>query len=326
MKGEALEEKPLVSIVVSVYNHARYIGECLRSIAAQKIDFPIEVLVADDCSPDGTADVLRALEPELPNFFTFILREQNLGAVKNGEDLYAQATGKYLVDLEGDDFWTYSGKLQAQVDFLEDHPEYSAVYTLCTVVGADSKPNGEEYPQCPFDEYTFRDYFYSRLPGQSGTLVCRREQYVSMREEFMGMRTFDFYPGDRRNAFLFLVAGKVRCIQESWSAYRHVASGGTSYSSTVTFNDSYAVNEVQFGKTLVAYACLHGSEEALETAKKTYYRTYLKWALDKRSSLKLGDCLRELKGERHWSSYLIAPVQWYAVLGTRMLRGMPVDL
>ncbi|MBX9033634.1 glycosyltransferase family 2 protein [Gordonibacter massiliensis (ex Traore et al. 2017)] len=321
-----MEEKPLVSIVVSVYNHARYIEECLRGIAAQTVDFPIEVLVADDCSPDGTADVLRALEPELPNTFTLILREQNLGAVKNGEDLYARATGKYLVDLEGDDFWTYEGKLQAQVEFLEGNPEYSAVYTRCTVVGADSKPNGEEYPQCSHDEYTFKDYFYSCLPGQSGTLVCRREQYVSMREEFMGMRTYEFYPGDRRNAFLFLVAGKVRCIQENWSAYRHVTSGGSSYSSTVALDDAYALNEVRFGETLVAYAQLRGDEEAVKAAKKTYYRTYLKWACDGRSSLKLGACLRELMGERNRLSYLASPVQWYAVLGTRMLMGKPVDL
>lgn len=61
-----MEEQPLVSIVISVYNHSRYIEECLRGILMQKVDFPYEVLVGDDCSPDGTADVLCRLRPSSP--------------------------------------------------------------------------------------------------------------------------------------------------------------------------------------------------------------------------------------------------------------------
>lgn len=318
---------PLVSIVVTAYNHASYIEECLRSILMQKVSFAYEVLVGEDCSPDGTADVLRRLRPEFPDTFQFFLRERNLGAVKNGEDLYARARGKYLIGLEGDDFWTYDGRLQAQVDFLESRPEYSAVYTRCTVVGEDSNPNGEEYPQCPFDEYSFNEYFYSRLPGQTGTCLCRREQYFASRDEFMALKTFGSYPGDRRNAFLYLCDGKVRCIQESWSAYRHVVKKtSSSYCATVTFDDAYARNEVLFGRALVDFARQRDNARALRVAERTYFRLYLKWALDKRSSIKLGDCLRELMARPHRLSNLLAPLQWYAVLGWRAVRGIPVDL
>ena len=323
-----MEETPLVSVVVSCSNHANYIEECLRGIAMQRVDFPYEVYVGDDHSPDGSAEVLKRLKDELPSNFTFILREQNLGALGNGEDLYARARGKYLVHIEGDDFWTYDGRLQAQVDFMEAHPEYTAVYTRCTVVGEDSKPNGEEYPQCPYDDYSFREFFYSRMPGQSGTLLCLRELYLASRDEFMQMGHYGYYPGDRRNAFLFLVNGKVRCMQEDWAAYRHVVKKGASnYSSRVKFNDKYARTEVAYAKTLVKYAELHGTPEAVMTAKKTYYRFFLKWASDKRSSLRLSDCLHELMAEpRYRLRFLLAPLQWYAVLGFRRLRGIPVDL
>ena len=319
---------PLVSVLVSVYNHRNYIEECLRGILSQKVDFEYEVYVGEDCSPDGTAEVLERLRPEFPDNFHFILREKNLGAVKNGEDLYTRARGKYLVDLEGDDFFTYEGKLQAQVDYLETHPECSATYTHCVVVGEDSSPNGERYPECPNETYCFKDFFYSRLPGQSGTLVCRREQYINARTAFMDMREFDFYPGDRRNAFLFLCMGVVHVFQEPWSAYRHVKKkGSTSYSSTVRFDDAYARNEVGYGRTLVSYAQKYGSEEALLYARRTYYRLLLKWGMDRRSSVRLVDALRQLKHEPSGKlDMLFAPIRWYFVLAFRMLRGIPIDL
>ena len=323
-----MSDAPLVSVVVSVYNHASYIERCLASVASQKVSFDYEVIVGDDCSPDGTADVLRRLAPTLPGNFQIICRERNLGAVKNGEDLYARARGKYLVDLEGDDFFTYEGKLEAQVSYMESHPNCSATYTHCVVVGEDSRPNGEKYPQCPHETYDFREYFYSRLPGQSGTLVCRREQYLSMRDEFMAIRDYGFYPGDRRNAFLFLCAGDVHVFCRPWSAYRHVRkAGSTSYSATVTFDDAYARDAVGFGRTLVRYAELHGTQEAVRCAKLTYYRLFLKWGADRRSSLRLGDALRELMAEPTGRlGYLLAPLRWRAVLGSRVLRGMSVDL
>lgn len=318
--------EPLVSVLVSVYNHRNYIEECLRSILAQRVSFDYEVLVGEDCSPDGTAEVLKGLRSEFPDSFQFILREENLGAVKNGEDLYARARGKYLVDLEGDDFFLSEGKLQVQVDYLEAHPECSATYTHCIVVGEDSAPNGERYPECPNETYTFKDYFYSRLPGQSGTLVCRREQYITARSSFMGIKEFDFYPGDRRNAFIFLCLGTVRVFCEPWSAYRHVKKEGrTNYSSTVKFDETYAQNEVGFGRTLVAYAQRYGTEEALLCAKRTYYRFLLKWGMDSRSSVRLVDALRELKCEPSGKlDMLFAPLRWYLVLGFWMLRGIPV--
>ena len=280
-----MDNTPLVSIVISVYNHSKYIEECLRGILMQKVDFPYEVFVGDDHSPDGTADVLRRLRPEFPENFHFILREQNVGAVKNGEDLYSRANGKYLVDMEGDDFWTYDRKLQTQVDYLEAHPDCSVAYTHCVVVGEDSKPNGETYPQCPFETYTFKEFLYSRLPGQSGTLVCRRQQYLDARTTFMEMKHFGGKP--------------IRMAR----------------------------NEVGYGQTLVEYAELYGSPEAIKTAKKTYYRVFLKWALDKRSSVQMSDFWAALKKEPKGKVGLfLSYAQWCVVLEARKLSGKAVDL
>lgn len=316
---------PLLSVVVPVYNHAPYIEECLRSIAAQEVDFPMEVIVGEDGSTDGTREVLRRLEPELPDCFRIVYREKNLGAVGNGEDLYARARGRYLAELEGDDFYLDPRKLQTQVDFLESHPDYVACYTNCVVVGADSRPNGERYPECPDDDYSFREYFYWCLPGQTGTVVVRREEYLSSRREFLELRRYRAYAGDRRNSFVLLTRGRVRCIQEPMSAYRHIRSGGSSHSATLRKDRRYAENEVGFGRTLVAYAELHGDAEALRTAKMTCYRMRLRWCHGPNRVESLGSVLRDALAEKDGRlAYATAPLRWYAGLLARVLRGRAI--
>lgn len=320
--------RPDVSILVTVYNHERFIEHCLRSIALQQTGFSYEVLVGEDCSTDGTRPLLKSLEDKLPENFVFLYRRHNFGAVPNGRDLYVRARGRYFAGLEGDDFWIYEGKLQRQVAFLESHPDYSATYTNCLVVGEDGEPNGERYPQCLEEEYSWREYFYSCMPGHHGTLVCRWPEFLAAYREFDRMAEYDSYPGDRRNAFLFLTLGRVRCIQERWSSYRHVVKkGAANYSSTVVFDESYARNEIGFGRSLVKWAKLHGSKEARRIARRTYWRFLLKWSFDSRvKSYRLSDALRELMKESDWLSLALAPLQWYAVLGLRALRGRPVDL
>lgn len=316
---------PLLSVVVPVYNHAPYIEECLRSIAAQEVSFPMEVLVGEDGSTDDTRVVLRRLEGELPACFTIIYRERNLGAVGNGEDLYARARGRYLAELEGDDFYLDPHKLQRQVDFLEAHPDYVACYTNCLVVGADSRPNGERYPECPHEDYSFREYFYWCLPGQTGTVVTRREEYLSSRAEFLRLRRYDAYAGDRRNSFVLLTRGRVRCIQERMSAYRHIRRGGSSHSATLRKDRRYAENEVGFGRTLVAYAELHGGPEALRVAKMTCYRMRFRWCHGPNRVEPARAVVRDALGEGGDAlACLTAPLRWYAGLLARVLRGRAI--
>ena len=52
-------EKCKVSVLCTAYNHEKYIRDALEGFVSQKTDFPFEVLVNDDCSSDGTADIIR---------------------------------------------------------------------------------------------------------------------------------------------------------------------------------------------------------------------------------------------------------------------------
>lgn len=318
-------DKPVISIIVTVYNHERYIERCLRGIAMQKCDYPFEVFIGEDCSPDNTREVLKRIEPEFPSNFHFLYREHNLGD-ENNTDLLRRCTGKYLAICEGDDFWTYDRKLQEQVSFLEQHPDYSASFHHCVVVGADSEPNGEKYPDCLSEDYSFKEYFYCTMPGQTASFMVRREQYEAEKRRFLECKLFDRYPEDRRNAFILLSIGKVKVFQGAWSAYRHIVSGGTSYSSRVKIDEAYARNEVLFGKTLIAYAEQIGNERALHAAKRFYYRVLLKWSVGNVRISSLKDSLREVLSEKGSLGYLFSVIQWYTVLGMRSLLGRGVTL
>ena len=317
-------DQPLLSVLISVYNHERYIEECLRSIAAQKTTFDFEVLVGEDCSPDNSRQILKDLEPSLPDNFTILYREHNMGAVKNGEDLYARARGKYLVDFEGDDYMLYDHKFQEQVDFLEAHPEYSAIFTNVLVVDEDSQPLKEGYPQCAKEDYSYRENFYSFLPGQSGTSVCRRQDYFDARDNFMALKTYDFYPGDRRNAFMFLTMGKVRCVQENWSAYRHVIKGGSSYSATLKKDQKFARNEVEFGRTLVAYAKKYGDQEAQDWANLNFYRFRLRHCFSSAKIEPFSAIWKDAQKEQHSAALICSYLRWGIVLVSRLLRGQTI--
>ena len=328
MQGVVLDT-PVVSIVVTTYNHERYIERCLRSIAAQECSYPFEVLVGEDCSPDGTREVLKRIEAELPDNFKIFYREKNMGVHghnSNSDDLVRRTRGTYLASCEGDDFWTDPHKLQKQVDFLEAHPEYVACFHHCTVVGADSQPNGEKYPDCLDEEYSFKEFFYITMPGQLASMLCRREPYLQAKERYLALQRYKNYAPDRRNAFILLCAGKVRCMQEEMSAYRHITTEGTSHSATFAYTKDFATNEVQYGQTLVDYATAYASPEALDAAKETWYRVRFRWCHGKNKVTKLGEILRDLTHERRPLWLGLSWARWYAVLAWRMATGRSVVL
>lgn len=116
----------LVSICSITYNQVHYIRQCLDGFLMQKTNFKFEIIIHDDCSTDGTTDIIREYAEKYPNIVPII---QTVNQYQNGNKrilasfVYPKVRGKYIALCEGDDYWVDPLKLQKQVDFLESHPE-----------------------------------------------------------------------------------------------------------------------------------------------------------------------------------------------------------
>lgn len=110
-----------VQVVCVTYNQKDYIEEALKSFVMQKTNFGFEVLVGDDCSTDGTSEIVAAYAQKYPDIIKHIRRTPNMGPLENFMDLCDRVTSKYAAFCDGDDFWTDENKLQKQYDFMESN-------------------------------------------------------------------------------------------------------------------------------------------------------------------------------------------------------------
>lgn len=230
-----------LSIYVATYNHEKYIKKALDSIFSQKTDYFFEVIVGEDCSTDNTKMILQKYEREHPHYINngclkVIYRNHNMynEIPNNVFDLISKCKGKYIIALEGDDFWIDNNKLQFQIDFLENNPQYVAVAHDCIVVDEESKIIDEKYPGCNDEEYTLKHFMSNKFPGQT-TTVMYRNIYNSNQID-VNVFNKGLMPGDKLRNFILLTVGKIRCFPDKMSAYRHITSSGDSWSAKYHYN------------------------------------------------------------------------------------------
>lgn len=123
------ENASVANILIITYNHAAYIEQAVLSVVHQETNFAYTINVLDDCSTDGTTEIVRRLAGQFPDKINLIVNERNIGRTVTQRNFYRgfrSLKGKYIGILEGDDYWSSTKKLQKQVDFLDEHPEYSA--------------------------------------------------------------------------------------------------------------------------------------------------------------------------------------------------------
>lgn len=186
---------PVVSVVMITYGHEKFIREAIEGVLKQETEFQIELIVADDHSPDSTRKVVENILNVHPqgHLVNYTRHGQNKGMMPNFIWALKQATGKYIALCEGDDYWTSSHKLQTQFNYMESHPNCAFCFHKVKELGADGlhedKLNVQHKEQFHLKEILTKNYahtpsillraeqltippfFYSAMPGDH-TLQC----------------------------------------------------------------------------------------------------------------------------------------------------------
>lgn len=137
-----MESKPLVSVVMITYGHEHFIREAIEGVLMQKCAFEVELIVANDCSPDGTDAVVQELLRNHPNasWIKYFNHASNLGMMQNFLFALQQAKGEFIALCDGDDYWTDERKLEKQVRFLNENPSY-VIHSSSSQILSDDKNN-----------------------------------------------------------------------------------------------------------------------------------------------------------------------------------------
>jgi glycosyltransferase involved in cell wall biosynthesis len=180
-----------LSVMMITYNHEKFIAQALESVLAQRVNFDYEIVIGEDCSTDRTREILRSICQRYPKRIVPLLRDKNIGAMRNMEATLAACRGEYLALLEGDDYWTCPEKLQKQVDFLNSHPSSALCCHRVRFLYETGPAEVEVFPFLPARAYTIEDLL-SRNFVMTCSVVLRRDLVPSLPTWFQKMKLADW--------------------------------------------------------------------------------------------------------------------------------------
>lgn len=333
----------MVSVLCPAYNHGKYIRDALEGFVMQKTNFKFEVIVHDDASTDGTADIIREYAKKYPHLIRPIIEEENLNA-RNFLLLYPYANGKYIALCEGDDYWTDENKLQIQVDFLEQHPEYGMTMhnavKLDAVTGETRLLQTFEKDGCYSQEQHILAGLGSDFPAYASYMI--RADYVK------DMPHFFYEPGvfDYPLRQYYANRAKIYYFERPMSVYR--VSVANSFMSRTRKNseayNNYVLKMLAFYRKLNEYTeCRF--EKILEKKMDSDYLGFCA-SIDEKSGLvkatehgldkdKIRSCFRQLdehfldsrvqKLSAETKHLFICGTSWLAILCRKQLENAGVD-
>lgn len=228
---QKLSDNPLISVLCITYNQRDYIAVALDSFLAQEFNGPIEVIVNDDCSTDGTTQILLDYQKRRPDVFRIITHEENQfskGKSTMGEFVIPLMRGKYGAMCEGDDYWTDPHKLQYQYDLMTRHPEY----VVCC--HANENVQAESGTRLSVMRYADHDCVVATRDALSRTQCYSTNSLFTTYQALQDYRASELYrcscDGDQKMLVYFATHGEIYYIDKIMSAYRFLAKNSTNRS------------------------------------------------------------------------------------------------
>jgi glycosyltransferase involved in cell wall biosynthesis len=184
--------RPLVSIIVNVYNGERYVGQCLDSIRRLHGGLPLQVIMVDDASSDGTAKILRRYDDA---GFAIIRLAENVGAAAAINHAFTLVRGEFVTRIDYDDRYR-PNFLVDSVDALQRHPDAAFVCAAVRMIDSEGVPGATTGPADYGEEAGCRDRFASMLERHfvtAPTILGRTSHWLRAIPIPAGMNFCDWY-------------------------------------------------------------------------------------------------------------------------------------
>ena len=219
--------EPLVSVKMITYNHRQYIAKAIEGVLQQKTNFYFELVIGEDCSTDGTREIVLEYQEKYPDSIRVITSDRNIGVKMNSTRARKACRGKYIAWCEGDDYWHHHDKLQLQVGLLEGDREIGLVHSEFDLYYVDTSKRISNYHRYKGKKPESAD-FLSILNGQSPirtcTVVARRDlvQRV-MDSDSVLFQEERFLMGDTPLWAELSRVARIGYIDESLATYNYLA-------------------------------------------------------------------------------------------------------
>ena len=216
-------DTPVVSICCITYNHEKYIRDAIEGFLIQKTSFPIEIIIHDDASTDGTVKIIKEYEDKHPELFNCVFQKENQYS-KGVRGIAAKFTfpiakGKYIALCEGDDYWTDPYKLQKQVDYLESNPDCSMCFHNAYLLNQERGERIIKYTGQNKNTYTIEDILQANFTT-TASVMFRRIYCMDLVDMVRTVHSMDHF------IFIHIAQfGKIGYIDNIMSVYRLHGSG-----------------------------------------------------------------------------------------------------
>lgn len=214
-------DNPALSVYMTTYYHETYVRQAIESVLAQEIDVPYEFIISDDCSKDGTQQILHEYANQYPHI-KLNLNDKNVGMTQNMFLAKTLCTGNYVIGISGDDYWIDRHKLQNQYNFLEKNKKYIGVTTQMEIrMDYDTKP----YKVTPSrknagKEFTLEMFLRGKDFPLNGLLQRNLWRTQSGKNYFAIMPQISTYIDDLTDCILLLKKGSIFILPGTTVAYR----------------------------------------------------------------------------------------------------------
>jgi len=236
-------QEPFVTIAILSHNHEKYIEKAITSVLSQNTTFSYELLLFDDGSTDNTQNIINNYFLKFPEKIKTFCFNESKGPVFRAKQIYNNCKYKYITWLDADDYWTYHSKLQIQLDFLENNPQYIGCFHDALIKNIEGTENNLQAKLQSLKRYRYYSHFNHYEDDFTPNLLISRNIIPTASLIFRNIDFNDFFNNYNFQIFSFSWAFQLEIIKNSkfkyfnrcWSVYLDHEEGLSKKFSAVKF-------------------------------------------------------------------------------------------